>query len=62
MPNHVLAIEAIDGVAIEQPPTLGEGQANDYILGVGKSDERMIFMLDIDAVLDSPEPIPGLPS
>jgi len=51
--DEVLEVRAIEGDAIEPPPQLCTQQSVDYILGVGKTDKRVIFLLDIDRVLDA---------
>jgi purine-binding chemotaxis protein CheW len=38
---------------VDDPPSLGQGVNTDYILGVGKSEERVTFLLDIDRVLSN---------
>lgn len=50
--DEVLEVLDILAVQIEPPPSFGT-QSTDasFILGVGKSGERVIFLLDIDAVL-----------
>ena len=40
---------------IEDPPTFGEGVNSDYIMGMGKSQDRVTILLDIDRVLASDE-------
>ncbi len=49
--DEVLEVRAIDAADIEAPPNL-QGQATaSFILGVGKADKRVIFLLDIDRML-----------
>lgn len=36
---------------VVEPPMLGEGVDTDYILGIGKSKDRVTFLLDIDQIL-----------
>ncbi len=45
--------EVVDLAAdqVDQPPAFGRGIDTDYILGVGKSEERVTVLLDIDRVL-----------
>ncbi len=45
--------EVVDWSAadVDEPPSLGQGVNTDYILGVGKSEEHVTFLLDIDRVL-----------
>ena len=44
---------AIEGSQIEPPPVLRvrRGTEHDFILGIGKAAERVIFLLDIGRVL-----------
>jgi purine-binding chemotaxis protein CheW len=44
----------IPGDQIEPPPGLGTGGSAELITGVGKLDDRLMLLLDVDAVL-SPE-------
>lgn len=51
-------VEVLDIAAdqIEPPPTFGSASADtSFILGVGKADKRMIFLLDIGRVLTADE-------
>jgi purine-binding chemotaxis protein CheW len=53
--DEVVEVLDIQGGMIEPPPDFGAGAVNtDFILGVGKADRRVIFLLDIGRVL-SPE-------
>lgn len=50
--DQVLEVRSIDGSNIEPPPTLGESAIDaQCILGVGKAEKRIIFLLDIARVL-----------
>ncbi|MFT3837010.1 MAG: chemotaxis protein CheW [Myxococcaceae bacterium] len=50
--DEVLEVLGIDQKNIEPPPDFGAGAfAPEYLLGVGKSDKRVIFLLDIERVL-----------
>jgi purine-binding chemotaxis protein CheW len=50
--DQVLEVRSIDGAHIEPPPTLGESAIDaQCILGVGKADRRVIFLLEIGRVL-----------
>ncbi len=50
--DEVLEVLDIPGEQIEPPPDFGsETLDTDFILGVGKSEERVIFLLDIGRVL-----------
>ncbi len=54
--DQVLEVLSIEAGQIEPPPHLGGGTtAADFILGVGKSDRRVIFLLDIGKVLSIEE-------
>jgi purine-binding chemotaxis protein CheW len=50
--DQVLEVRAIDGSQIEPPPTLGESSIDaQCILGVGKVEKRVVFLLDVARVL-----------
>jgi purine-binding chemotaxis protein CheW len=50
--DQVLEVLSIEAAAIEPPPQLGEAAVeSQFILGVGKAGERVIFLLDIGRVL-----------
>ena len=50
--DRVLEVLNIDATAIEPPPDLGRVSANaDFILGVGKTAHRVVFLLDIARAL-----------
>jgi purine-binding chemotaxis protein CheW len=50
--DEVLEVRSIDGAHIEPPPTFGESAIDPQcILGVGKVERRVIFLLDIGRVL-----------
>ena len=54
--DQVLEVLNIEGAQIEPPPMSGAGACeNDFILGVGKSERRVIFLLDIGRVLSNEE-------
>ncbi len=54
--DQVLEVLSIDGSHIEPPPSFGTFSIDtDFILGVGKADKRVIFLLDIDKVLSTEE-------
>ena len=54
--DEVLEVLDIRAENIEPPPNFGTGAIDtDFILGVGKADRRVIFLLDIDKVLSSEE-------
>jgi purine-binding chemotaxis protein CheW len=53
--DQVLEVLSIDGAQIEPPPSFGAAAIDtEFILGVGKADKRVVFLLDIGRVL-SPE-------
>ena len=50
--DEVLEVLDVQADAIEPPPSFGSsGIDSDFILGVGKSEKRVIFLLDISRVL-----------
>ena len=50
--DQVLEVLSIDGAQIEATPSLGDsGDDTSFILGVGKTAERVVFLLDIGKVL-----------
>jgi purine-binding chemotaxis protein CheW len=52
--DEVLEVLNIDANQIEPPPDFGgDASSTEFILGVGKSDGRVIFLLDIGKVLTS---------
>lgn len=54
--DQVMEVLDIPGDQIEPPPDLGSGTADtDFILGVGKSEDRVIFLLDIGRILSTQE-------
>ncbi len=54
--DEVMEVLDIQSEQIEPPPNFGTTSINtDFILGVGKSDERVIFLLDINKVLTGDE-------
>jgi purine-binding chemotaxis protein CheW len=54
--DEVQEVLDIAAAEIEPPPDFGAGSIDtDFILGVGKSDRRVIFLLDIGRVLSAPE-------
>jgi purine-binding chemotaxis protein CheW len=56
--DEVLEVRAIGSGDIEPPPNLQGQLAASFILGVGKADKRVIFLLDIDRVLTPEEQHP----
>ncbi len=54
--DEVLEVLDLEADQIEPPPNLGAGAFDvSFILGVGKSERRVIFLLDIDKVLSTSE-------
>jgi purine-binding chemotaxis protein CheW len=54
--DEVLEVLFIKGDQIEPPPNFGNAAIDaEFILGVGKADKRVIFLLDIGKVLTSSE-------
>jgi purine-binding chemotaxis protein CheW len=54
--DQVLEVLSIDAEKIEPPPSFGPGSMSaDFILGIGKADKRVIFLLDIGRVLSGEE-------
>jgi purine-binding chemotaxis protein CheW len=50
--DEVLEVLDIDGSRVEPPPNFGSQTfTSEFILGVGKVDRRVIFLLDIDRIL-----------
>jgi purine-binding chemotaxis protein CheW len=49
--DEVLEVRAIAESDIEPPPTLPQDIDTSFILGVGKTDKNIVFLLDIDRVL-----------
>jgi purine-binding chemotaxis protein CheW len=50
--DEVLEVMNIDAEQIEPPPDLRSSNgSNDFILGIGKADKRVICLLDIERVL-----------
>jgi purine-binding chemotaxis protein CheW len=48
--------------SIEDAPSFGLAVDTDFVLGIGKRDERVTILLDIDKVLDESEEISALRS
>ncbi|HYG70444.1 MAG TPA: chemotaxis protein CheW, partial [Anaeromyxobacteraceae bacterium] len=54
--DQVLEVLSIDGAEIEPAPSLGTAAIEDeFILGVGKHDKRIVFLLDIARILSNDE-------
>jgi purine-binding chemotaxis protein CheW len=54
--DEVLEVLDIGGDRIEPPPDFGsEAFSTEFILGIGKVEKRVIFLLDIDRILSAQE-------
>jgi purine-binding chemotaxis protein CheW len=54
--DQVLEVLSIDGSQIEPAPSLAHAQLDEeFILGVGKHEKRIVFLLDIARILSSDE-------
>ncbi len=54
--DQVLEVLSIDAGQIEPPPVFGAGAVDaDFIVGVGKTEHHVIFLLDIGRVLSEAE-------
>jgi purine-binding chemotaxis protein CheW len=54
--DEVLEVLSISADQIEPPPDFGSGSLDtDFILGIGKAEKRVIFLLDIGKVLSATE-------
>ena len=53
--DAVSEVIRINSNTVEQPPQIVTGQQADYIQGVGKLDDRLLMLLDIDKVLTQSE-------
>lgn len=51
--DQVLEVLSIGGDQIEPPPSFGASGSADFLLGVGKSGKRVVFLLDISRLLSS---------
>jgi purine-binding chemotaxis protein CheW len=51
--DKVAEVLYIKSNQIENAPTFGAEAETDFILGMGKTDERVVILLDIDKVLDA---------
>ncbi|MGC4121024.1 MAG: chemotaxis protein CheW [Myxococcales bacterium] len=60
--DEVLEVLSIAESAIEPPPDFGSAAIDSqFILGVGKAEKRVVFLLDIGRVLATQEPADPLP-
>jgi purine-binding chemotaxis protein CheW len=55
--DQVLEVLSIDAGNVEPAPSLGQASAveDEFILGVGKHDKRIVFLLDIAKILSNEE-------
>jgi purine-binding chemotaxis protein CheW len=54
--DQVLEVLSIEATQIEPPPEFGNSTLrNDFILGIGKSEKRVIFLLHIGRILNAEE-------
>jgi purine-binding chemotaxis protein CheW len=54
--DQVLEVLSIDAGQIEPPPSFGAGAVDiEFIMGIGKAADRVIFLLDIGRVLSETE-------
>jgi purine-binding chemotaxis protein CheW len=54
--DQVLEVLSVDAANVEPAPSLGQAAVEDeFILGVGKHDKRIVFLLDIARILSSDE-------
>jgi purine-binding chemotaxis protein CheW len=51
--DNVSEVQDINGSEIEDSPELGQGIDTDFIIGMGKVEEKIIILLDIEKVLSS---------
>jgi purine-binding chemotaxis protein CheW len=54
--DQVLEVLSVDAANVEPAPSLGQaGPENEFILGVGKHEKRIVFLLDIARILSRDE-------
>lgn len=53
--DEVSEVENIEQSNIEPTPSFGSNIANEYILGIGKSGDRVVMLLNIDKVFSDQE-------
>ena len=54
--DQVLEVLSIEAAAIAPPPEFGSSTLrSDFILGIGKAEKRVIFLLDIGRILNAEE-------
>jgi len=60
--DRVQEVLSIEADKIEPAPSFGAGNVDtDFILGIGKTDQRVIFLLDIGRVLSGDDAKAGVP-
>ncbi|MBD3220080.1 chemotaxis protein CheW [bacterium] len=53
--DEVSEVMDIDADSVEPPPHLGDAGATEFLLGVGKFQERVVLLLDMDRILNDQE-------
>ena len=53
--DEVSEVMAIAGEDVEPPPALGVAEASEFLLGVGKFQDHVVLLLDMDRILSSSE-------
>ncbi len=54
--DQVLEVLSVEAADVEPAPSLGQAAVDDdFILGVGKHDKRIVFLLDIARILSADE-------
>ena len=53
--DRVLEVLSIGADQIEPAPSFGATESADFLLGVGKAGQRVVFLLDIARLLSAPE-------
>ena len=53
--DSVSQVMKIPKSQIQPPPETIAGLAGDYLIGIGKMEDRMIILLDIEKILDQDE-------
>lgn len=55
--DEVLEILGLETAEIRTPPSVFKGFRTDYLTGIGKKDDRIIILLNVDRLLTSEEKI-----
>jgi len=53
--DQVSEVMDISADRVEPPPALGDAEASDFLLGVGKFQENVVLLLDVDRILSASE-------